>query len=85
MTTRLDYGCRKSQMLQTTVRDSGLHPSLVLALRDMRTANGRDATTGEREGNDSWIGLCLGMVVLVAIHQGWRGIAAGQRQHSKAA
>jgi hypothetical protein len=30
----------------------------------MRMANGRDATTGEREGNESWIGLCLGMVVL---------------------
>jgi hypothetical protein len=64
MTTRLDHGRRKPQMLKTPVRDSSLHPSLVLALRDMRMANGRDATTGEREGNESWIGLCLGMVVL---------------------
>lgn len=30
----------------------------------MRTANGRDATTGAGDGNESWIGLSLGMIVL---------------------
>lgn len=41
-----------------------LYPSLVLALRDMRSANGRNATTGVGEGNESWIGLSLAMIVL---------------------
>lgn len=35
-----------------------------LALRDMRTANGREETTGAGEGNNSWIGLAMGMIVL---------------------
>jgi len=46
------------------VRSSGLYPSLVLAIRDMRTANDRDEETGNGEGNRSWIALALGMVVL---------------------
>lgn len=37
---------------------------LELALRDMRDANGRDPDTGARLGNRSWIGACLGMIVL---------------------
>jgi hypothetical protein len=41
-----------------------VHLPLELALRDMRTANGRDENTGERPGNSSWIGVCLGMIVL---------------------
>jgi hypothetical protein len=40
-----------------------LYPTLVLALRDMRCANGRDPTTGDGDGNDSWIGLIIGMTV----------------------
>jgi len=44
--------------------DRDTHLPLELALRDMRTANGRDENTGRRMGNSSWIGVCLGMVVL---------------------
>lgn len=43
---------------------SSVYSSVFLALRDMRTANGRDEDSGARVGNDSLIGLCLGMVVL---------------------
>jgi hypothetical protein len=51
-------------MLQCPPREANLYPTLVLALRDMRCANGRDPTTGEGAGNDSWIGLIVGMTVL---------------------
>ena len=51
-------------MLQCELRESRLYPSLVLALRDMRQANGRDPVTGAGSGNESWIGLCLAMTVL---------------------
>jgi len=51
-------------MLRCELRDSHLYPSLVLALRDMRQANGRDPTTGAGDGNRSWIGLSLAMIVL---------------------
>ena len=51
-------------MLPCSLRETNLYPSLVLALRDMRTANGRDPATGEGGGNDSWIGLTMGMIVL---------------------
>lgn len=51
-------------MLRCELRDSNLYPSLVLALRDMREANGRDLVTGAGDGNRSWIGLSLAMTVL---------------------
>jgi hypothetical protein len=51
-------------MLQCPVRPMGVYRSRVLAMRDMRTANGRDAESGDGEGNASWIGLALGMMVL---------------------
>jgi hypothetical protein len=51
-------------MLQCPTREANLYPTLVLALRDMRSANGRDPTTGDGDGNDSWIGLVIGMTVL---------------------
>ncbi len=51
-------------MLRCELRGSHLYPHLVLALRDMRQANGRDLTTGAGSGNASWIGLSLAMVVL---------------------
>jgi hypothetical protein len=51
-------------MLQCPLRQTHLYPTLVLALRDMRCANGRDPTTGDGDGNDSWIGLIIGMTVL---------------------
>jgi hypothetical protein len=51
-------------MLRCDLRSSNLYPSLILALRDMRDANGRDPATGDGDGNESWIGLTLGMIVL---------------------
>jgi len=33
-------------------------------LRDIRSANGRDPETGDGDGNDSWIGLSIAMIVL---------------------
>jgi hypothetical protein len=64
MTTQQDLGTKSPQMLRCELRDSNLYPTLVLALRDMREANGREETTGAGVGNRSWIGLSLGMVVL---------------------
>jgi hypothetical protein len=51
-------------MLHTPLNDAHLYRSFVLALRDFREACGRDATTGVGDGNASWIGLSLGMIVL---------------------
>jgi hypothetical protein len=64
MTTKRDHSDTPPQRLLCPLRASGLYPTLVLALRDMRTANGRDEETGAGDGNRSWIGLALGMVVL---------------------
>jgi hypothetical protein len=64
MTTEHDHGNHALEMLRCELRDSRLYPSLVLALRDMREANGRDPTTGTGDGNRSWIGLSLAMIVL---------------------
>ncbi|MFI1352501.1 hypothetical protein ACH4TV_02750 [Streptomyces sp. NPDC020898] len=65
MTTRLDHGTEPAPpMLQCGLSESSLYPSLVLALRDMRQANSRDLGSGVGEGNESWIGLSLGMIVL---------------------
>jgi hypothetical protein len=44
-------------MLRCELRDSHPYPSLELALRDMRRANGRDPTTGAGDGNELWVGL----------------------------
>jgi hypothetical protein len=51
-------------MLECPLLDTNLYSTLVLAVRDMRAAHGRDASTGEGEGTDSWLGLVLGMIVL---------------------
>lgn len=51
-------------MIQCPVGIPLVHSSLTLALRDMRTANGRDEETGDGLGNESWIGLSIGMTVL---------------------
>ena len=51
-------------MLQCPRDQSSLYPTLVLALRDMRQANGRDPVTGTGDGNESWTGLSLAMIVL---------------------
>jgi hypothetical protein len=64
MTTERDHGNREREMLRCELRDSHLYPSLELALRDMRQANGRDPMTGAGDGNESWIGLSMAMIVL---------------------
>lgn len=64
MTTSRDQGGRSTSMLACPLNDTNLYRSLVLALRDLRLACGRDQVSGEGNGNESWIGLCLGMVVL---------------------
>jgi hypothetical protein len=64
MTTERDHGDHEREMLRCELRDSHLYPSLELALRDMRQANGRDPTTGAGSGNESWIGLSMAMIVL---------------------
>jgi hypothetical protein len=51
MPTRLDRGsAEKPQMLRCERLKSNLYTTLVLALRDMRDARGRDSTTGVGEG-----------------------------------
>jgi hypothetical protein len=64
MTTERDHWSQELEMLRCELRETHLHPSLVLALRDMRQANGRDPTIGAGYGNRSWIGLSLAMIVL---------------------
>lgn len=65
MTTERDHGKSSPPMLPCPFPEGErLFASLVLALRDMRHANKRDPETGAGEGNDSWIGLCIGMIVL---------------------
>ncbi|MFN8023686.1 MAG: hypothetical protein U0Q03_19305 [Acidimicrobiales bacterium] len=64
MTTLNDHGDRPPSMIQCPVGVAPVHSSLTLALRDLRTANGRDEETGDGPGNESWIGLSIGMTVL---------------------
>jgi hypothetical protein len=64
MTTLQDHGTTPVEMLTCPIRPERLYVSRDLALRDMRTANGRDPETGTGDGNRSWIGLSLAMVVL---------------------
>jgi hypothetical protein len=64
MTTERDHGNHDLEMLRCELGSSHLYSSLVLALRDMRQANGRDPTTGDGDGNHSWIALSLAMIVL---------------------
>jgi hypothetical protein len=67
MTTEQDHGNHEIEMLRCELRHPHLYPSLILALRDMRQANGRDPTTGAGNGNRSWIGLSLAMIVLYTL------------------
>jgi hypothetical protein len=65
MTTNLDHGAEPEPvMLRCELQPSNVYPTLTLALRDLRQANGRDPVTGAGIGNESWIGLSLGMIVL---------------------
>jgi hypothetical protein len=65
VTTRSDHGKSSPSMLRCPLEeDEHLFRSLVLTLRDMRCANQRDPETGDGQGNTSWIGLAIGMIVL---------------------
>ena len=65
VTTTLDRGSApRPAMLRCPLRADHLYPTLVLAMRDMRTAHHRDPDTGDGDGTESWIGLTLGMIVL---------------------
>ena len=64
MTTVNDHGDSPPIMIKCPVESTPVHSSLTLALRGMRTANGRDEETGGGLGNESWIGLSIGMTVL---------------------
>lgn len=78
VTTTLDVGRGDApHMLQCPVTGTSLYPTLVLAVRDMRTANGRTETTGEGTGNASWIGLSIAMTVLDTLTSGTEKV--GQR------
>jgi len=64
VTTTRDHGSNKQEMIRCPENSTSLYPSLALALRDLREANGRDEETGDRPGNFTWIALSMGMVVL---------------------
>ena len=51
-------------MLRCELSSTHQYATLVLALRDMREINGRDAVTGDGVGNNKWAGMTLGMIVL---------------------
>lgn len=62
--TTADHGADAVSMLVCDERADHRYPSLILAMRDMRRANGRDVRTGDGDGNESWTGLAIGMVAL---------------------
>ncbi len=64
MTTLRDHGTMPVAMLTCPVRPEHLYIPRDLAIRDMRQANERNRETGDGDGNRSWIGLSLGMIVL---------------------
>jgi hypothetical protein len=64
VTTLRDHGGTPVEMLTCPVRPERRYISRDLALRDMRTANERDPESGAGDGNRSWIGLSLAMIVL---------------------
>jgi len=65
MTTLADRGGTAVTRVDCALpSDRNVYMPLELALRDMRTANGRDENTGDGPGNESWIGVCLGVIVL---------------------
>jgi hypothetical protein len=65
VTTDRDHGKSSPSMLRCPLQEEEhLFPTLVLAVRDMRRANTRDPETGQGDGNRSWVGLCIGMIVL---------------------
>jgi hypothetical protein len=83
MTTEQDNGRvgGAGPMLSCDLDATHTYSNLVLALRDMRTANGRDAATGTGVGNGSWIGPALGMIVLDILSTSDEGEQVGVRFH----
>jgi hypothetical protein len=81
MTTEQDKGCvgEAGPMLSCDLDATHTYSNLVLALRDMRTANGRDTATGVGDGNASWIGLAIGMIVLDILSTTGQGEQVGVR------
>jgi len=67
-------------MLPCPLNPSNLYPTLVLALRDMRGANDRDPETGAGNGNESWTGLSLAMIVLDTLSGSSARVGARWRQ-----
>ncbi len=78
VTTLRDHGTTPVAMLTCPIRPEHRYPPRDLALRDMREANGRDPETGNGDGNRSWIGLSLAMIVLDSL-SGGTGEPAGTR------
>jgi hypothetical protein len=70
VTTLRDHGSTPVAMLTCPIRPEHLYIPRDLALRDMRAANERDPETGTGDGNRSWIGLSLGMIVLDSLSGG---------------
>lgn len=64
VTTLRDRGTLPVAMLTCPIHPEHRYLPRDLALRDMREANGRDPETGNGDGNRSWIGLSLAMIVL---------------------
>ncbi|MFI5615497.1 hypothetical protein [Amycolatopsis sp. NPDC051903] len=64
MTTLADRGGAPLQRLHCAPHPARDYLPIELAMRDMRSAHGRDPETGEGPGSRSWIGVCLGMIVL---------------------
>jgi hypothetical protein len=77
VTSELDRWEADVQMLQCELQPHNLYPTPVLAMRDLRHANGRDPETGEGEGNESWIALSLGMIALDTMS------GRGRRNHER--
>lgn len=79
MTTELDLGNAPTNMLRCDLTPSNVYPTLVLAIRDMRSAHGRNLETGDGAGGPSWIGVVLGMIVLDTLSGEPQGIGVGTR------
>jgi hypothetical protein len=63
MTTVHDRGQNDQQRLRRPLNATQIYSTILLAPRDLRTANGRDPESGYGVANESWIALTLGMVV----------------------
>lgn len=65
MTTMQDQGSSNEPTRLLCPEDMTGRPStLTLALRDLRSVNGRDPVTGKGMGNQSWVALTMAMIVI---------------------